>query len=135
MPGAASTSSSTSSYAPSTSSTTSHFSGNTRRSNTPRKPQNPSYNIILDNLPHGISHEQLYDLCRGYGPVRRVVMPSLPFNKDTGAPLREAYAFVHFLRQDSAEAALRGLQGLRLERQVISAEWARQRKEERWKGR
>jgi RNA recognition motif-containing protein len=127
-----SSTSSSSSYAPSTSSTSSHFSTSTRRSNNPRKAPTPSYTIMLDNLPHGTTQEQLYDLCRAYGPVRRVVLPSLPYCSKTGAVLREAYAFVHFLRQDSAEAALAGLQGLRLERQLLSAEWARPRRKEGW---
>lgn len=84
----------------------------------------PTHALLLSNLPEGVRHEELYDMCRGFGAVARVVVPVLPRDKH-GVLLRDPYAYVHYIHLSHAEAALRGLQGRRWGCLVVGADWAK----------
>jgi len=84
-----------------------------------REEKKPLFGVRIRNLTETVSKDSLKDLCTPYGEVAKIYLPRrAPKGKNRG------FAFVHFLSQESADEAIKGLNGKDVEGKQLSVEVA-----------
>ena len=78
--------------------------------------------LQLNNLPQETTDEDLRELCKPFGNLRRLFLAK---DKRTGDA--KGFAYIDFEFRDDAEKALQSLNGHRYGYTVLSCEWAKPR--------
>lgn len=83
-----------------------------------QRDENPT--IRVSNLAEETSEKDLQDLFKPFGPVSRIYLA-----KDKNTGISKGFAYITYLRRDSAESALQTLSRYKYGHLILQVEWAK----------